>query len=269
MATVQPKDATKTLLTAFLKAQAEFAPVPRDGRNAHLNNRYATLNSVQETAFPVLHKHGLVVTQTVRTELTERGPVVHIGAALWHADSAECIAQELALLPVKSDPQGIGSAISYGRRYVLLTLLGLSADDDDGQGAGQPAPQRPAQQYTPQRPPAKQAAPPPRDDRLPDEDFGDQSADNAPITSTMEKTLHASLGELYRGMSTTEIAEKRHALVKWVTGGRTESSKQLTMGEAMRLIEVIGEKLRALRPQTAAQPALVTPPSTLEQVGIN
>lgn len=260
----------KALYAALLKAQQEFEKVPQDGKNTHLNNRYATLTAVQEVAIPVLNKHGLVALPSARTDWQTQPPIVNVGLAIVHAESGEMIQQELGLVPVKPDPQGIGSAISYGRRYLLMTMLGLSEADDDGNAAsGKGNVERPAQPLPQKRPPAKQAAPPARDDRLPDEDFGDQSADNAPITSTMEKTLHASLGELYRGMSTTEIAEKRHALVKWVTGGRTESSKQLTMGEAMRLIEVIGEKLRALRPQTAAQPALVTPPSTLEQVGIN
>lgn len=152
----------KNLYAALLKAQAEFSPVPKDGANPAFRSRYATLGSVQETAFPILHKHGLVVLQSVRTEWAERGPIVYVGAALVHVESGELTSQELGLVPVKTDPQGIGSAISYGRRYILLTMLGLTADDDDGNaasGAAQMAPQRsappPASNGKPPAPPVK------------------------------------------------------------------------------------------------------------------
>lgn len=143
----------KNLYSALLAAQREFAPVPKDGRNPAFRSTYATLGAVQETAFPVLHKHGLLVIQSARTDwLTNGSPVVTVGATLVHAESGESISQELGLMPAKVDPQGIGSAISYGRRYILLTMLGLSADDDDGQAASRPAqaPQPQARQGAPQ-----------------------------------------------------------------------------------------------------------------------
>jgi hypothetical protein len=125
----------KNLLGALLKAQQEFPALVKDATNPAFRSRYATLGAVQEAAFPVLHKHGLVVLQSVRTEVTEIGLLVYVGAALYHVESGENIVQELGLSPSKTDPQGIGSAITYGRRYILMTMLGLAADDDDGNGA--------------------------------------------------------------------------------------------------------------------------------------
>jgi hypothetical protein len=43
------------------------------------------------------------------------------------------------LMPVKPDPQGYGSAVTYARRYDLSALIGLASDDDDGNEASKPA----------------------------------------------------------------------------------------------------------------------------------
>lgn len=125
----------KNLLGALLNAQQEFPVLVKDATNPAYRSRYATLSAVQEAAFPALHKHGLVVLQSARTEVTEVGLLVYVGATLFHVESGESLVQELGLSPTRTDPQGIGSAITYGRRYVLMTLLGLAADDDDGNGA--------------------------------------------------------------------------------------------------------------------------------------
>lgn len=125
----------KNLLGALLKAQKEFPTLVKDATNPAFRSRYATLAAVQEAAFPVLHKHGLIVMQSVRTEVTEIGLLVYVGATLYHVESGESVVQELGLSPGKTDPQGIGSAITYGRRYLLMTILGMAADDDDGNSA--------------------------------------------------------------------------------------------------------------------------------------
>lgn len=212
----------KNLLAAFLKAQQEFAPVPKGGTNPAFKSRYATLGDVQETAFPVLNKYGLVVTQSVRTEWLERGPIVYVGAALWHAESGEALQQEIALTPTKSDPQGIGSAISYGRRYLLLTMLGLSMDDDDGNAASTQTAQRPAQAAPP--PARKQAAEPP--------------ADSADERDRLFKRMHATgkelMGDAWRNGEGRE-------LVKHATG--KDSTKDLSAAEIRKVIAAL-EQMR-------------------------
>ncbi len=125
----------KNLLGALLKAQQEFPTLVKDATNPAFRSRYATLGAVQDAAFPILAKHGLVVLQSVRTDLSERGLIVYVGATLFHVESGEQVQQELGMIPAKQDPQAIGSAITYGRRYLLMTILGLVPDDDDGNGA--------------------------------------------------------------------------------------------------------------------------------------
>jgi hypothetical protein len=151
----------KNLYTAFLKAQEAMPALLKDKTNPAFKASYATLAQVQDTAFPVLHKHGLVVLQTLRTDLPENGGLlVVVGAALVHAESGEQVSFELILPPAKTDPQGIGSAITYGRRFVLMTLLGLAPDDDDdGNAASNGARMAPAQ-ARPQAKPQPQAAKP-------------------------------------------------------------------------------------------------------------
>lgn len=230
----------KNLYGALLKAQQEFPAVPKDGKNPHLNSRYATLGGVQETANPILHKHGLIVLQSVRTEWAERGPIVYVGATLVHVESGESTTQELGLIPVKLDPQGVGSAISYGRRYLLLTMLGLSTDDDDGNAASgqktqnaQPTP-RPAQAaHRPQNGAAQ-------DSRQPGPENDEQFA-GPPISEAQMKKVHATLSELYPGKGVAD--GKRPALVKHFSGGRTESLKELTGREASALIDALVHKL--------------------------
>jgi hypothetical protein len=59
---------------------------------------------------------------------------------LIHANSGEYISANSTMHPTKSDPQSIGSAITYHRRYALCSILGLNVDeDDDGNKASAPA----------------------------------------------------------------------------------------------------------------------------------
>lgn len=92
--------------------------------------RYADLADLLQTVRPVLAKHGLVTTQTASTV----GDEVAIWTTLLHSSGQFITAAPLAL-PAGRTAQETGSAITYGRRYALMALLGLAADDDDGAAA--------------------------------------------------------------------------------------------------------------------------------------
>jgi hypothetical protein len=51
--------------------------------------------------------------------------------------SGEWISGVLEIKPVKTDPQGIGSALTYARRYGLMAMIGIAPEDDDGNAASQ------------------------------------------------------------------------------------------------------------------------------------
>lgn len=144
----------KNLLPSLLKAQRELPGVPKDATNPAFRSRYATLGAVQDAAFPALHKQGLLVTWMLRSTYEDGQLFVTVTCVLFHAESGEELHCEIMLLPSKADPQGVGSAITYGRRYTLMSMLGLVADDDDGNAASGPPQQQRQQPARPAKPSA-------------------------------------------------------------------------------------------------------------------
>jgi hypothetical protein len=139
-------DALDQLGAALAKAQAKLKPASKDGTNPHFKSSYATLGSIWDAAREVLSPNGLSVIQSF--EATE-GDTVAITTTLLHT-SGQFMGGTLTLRPTKADPQGLGSAITYGRRYALAAILGIVADeDDDGNAASAPSKQEP---YNPKGP---------------------------------------------------------------------------------------------------------------------
>jgi hypothetical protein len=104
----------------------------KDSANPFFKSRYADLSSCWAAARGPLTANGLGVIQT--TEIGEAGVPV-IVTTLVHK-SGQWIRGRLSMAPAKADPQGVGSAITYGRRYGLCAMLGIVSDaDDDGEGA--------------------------------------------------------------------------------------------------------------------------------------
>lgn len=121
---------------AIVKAAADLGPVVKDATNPAFRNKYATLDAIMEQVRPVLAAHGLAVMQGVLHPETDGGRVVGIAVEtrLLHL-SGEWMASVVVVPVEKPTAQGAGSAISYGRRYGLSAMLGLTAEDDDGNGA--------------------------------------------------------------------------------------------------------------------------------------
>lgn len=127
----------KDLATALAKAQEKLKPATKDGENPHFKSQYATLQSVWNAARAALTPNGLSVCQTFSET---DGSSMAITTTLMHT-SGQWISGTLTIRPTKADPQGIGSAVSYGRRYSLASIVGIVADeDDDGNAASAPAP---------------------------------------------------------------------------------------------------------------------------------
>lgn len=157
---------------ALLNAKAKFSPVRKDAQNPHLRNHYASLESVLEAVEKPLNDEGLVIVQTPVP--SDQGWALQTRIVF---DTGEELAGLVPLIfgleGEKINPmQSLGSAISYARRYGLMGLLSLTAEDDDGQGAGHPPHARQQQPHRrddrPQRASNGQAEPidparPPRD----------------------------------------------------------------------------------------------------------
>lgn len=123
----------KELATALAKAQAAIKPALKDSVNPHFKSKYADLSAIWESCREPLSKNGLSIVQTMDFDAGE----VWLKTTLLHS-SGESIDGRYPLRPIKQDPQGFGSALTYARRYCLAALVGIVADeDDDGNAASQ------------------------------------------------------------------------------------------------------------------------------------
>ncbi len=116
----------KEISPALVKAIGEIPNPPKNAVNPHFKNRYADLASIIETVKPILLKNGLTVIQGSEADgniVTVRTRIVHV--------SGEWIETSLTMAAAGSDPQKIGSAITYARRYSISSFLNIAADDDD------------------------------------------------------------------------------------------------------------------------------------------
>jgi len=130
------------LATALAKAQSEIEDATKDSTNPHFKSKYADLASVRSSIRKPLADNGLAYVQLVRT--AERG--VEVETILIHGESGQVIGDTLLIPLQQMTPQTVGSGISYGRRYSLMSIIGIAADDDDGEAAtrsnGNAPPQR-------------------------------------------------------------------------------------------------------------------------------
>jgi hypothetical protein len=124
---------------ALAAAQLEITDPAKDAVNPHFKSRYADLATVLKTVRPVLARHGIALTQTTRVE--DDGRVLLVTRLLW---GDEELVGYYPIQPVKADPQGYGSAMTYARRYALQAIVGVAADDDDDGNAASAAPSKPA-----------------------------------------------------------------------------------------------------------------------------
>lgn len=130
------------LAAALSAAQGEIGIVEKDRENPFFKSSYATLDAVIKATKAPLSKHGLAVVQT--TEIGPEGRVM-LRTSLIHK-SGEKVESVYPIVPIKNDPQGYGSAITYARRYCLSAIVGVAPaeDDDDGNEASKPSRPAPA-----------------------------------------------------------------------------------------------------------------------------
>ena len=139
------------LAKALNQCQSEVLGAKKSSDNPFHKSRYADLASVWEAIRTPLTKNGLSVVQ-----MPCEAPAGHVGllTVLLHT-SGQSVSDKF-FMPVKdaSNPQAVGSALTYARRYALSAVVGVCPEDDDGNAAmASPKPQRPGL--------AKAIAPPP------------------------------------------------------------------------------------------------------------
>ena len=122
-------DEISQLATALAIAQGQIEDATKSSKNDFYKSKYADLASVRAAVRQPFADNGLSVVQFPRT--VPGG--VEVETMLLHS-SGEFMAETL-FMPVKHEPHPIGSGISYARRYALMSIANLAADDDDGNAA--------------------------------------------------------------------------------------------------------------------------------------
>src|SRR5215207_7980435 len=142
-------ESVAALASALAKAQAELVNpeksltatirAERPGESER-SFRYAPLSSGLDVVRKTLGQHEIATVQT--TTIDQAGGMVNLTTMLAHA-SGEWIASEWPVCPVAetANPQRMGAALTYARRYALFTLVGIAGEDDlDAPGLGSAAP---------------------------------------------------------------------------------------------------------------------------------
>jgi hypothetical protein len=120
------------LAAALVAAQSEFTPALKTSVNPHFKSKYADLETAISAAQPALLKHGIAVLQGSSGDVLASS--ISITTRLLHK-SGQWIEDTLTLPAANRgnfDAQSVGSAITYGRRYSYMAMLGIAAEDDDG-----------------------------------------------------------------------------------------------------------------------------------------
>ena len=125
---------------ALAKAQSEMSHAKMDGVNPHFKSKYATLAAVQDACKSALNKNGIAYLQYSHD--CDNG--VKIETIFYH-ESGQQLSAGIVFVPAdKFNAHGLGSAMTYAKRYSLATACGISADDDDdGNQAVANAPKKP------------------------------------------------------------------------------------------------------------------------------
>ncbi len=144
-------DNINEIAIALAKVQAQLSFATKDSSNPFFKSKYADLAEVWSTCQPLLANNEIAVVQQMRTieapfEEKEfdrdgkikseiRGSIKNLLVTTLIHSSGQWLKSEVELKLTKNDPQGLGSAITYMRRYSLCAMVGVIQSDDDGEAA--------------------------------------------------------------------------------------------------------------------------------------
>lgn len=125
------------VIKSLMNARKEMDTVKKDSTNPFHKSKYASLGSYIDACEEALTKNGLILIPCVNMVEGDNLNAILV-CTLMHADSGQWIQSYIPLLNIKGDCQGLGSAITYMRRYSLASMLNLCPEDDDGNKACKP-----------------------------------------------------------------------------------------------------------------------------------
>jgi len=204
------------IAAALVAFNGEVKSISHDSTNPHFKSQYTSLDHMIDETKPILHKHGLTVMQFPGGD----GEKITVRTMILH-DSGEWIETEpLTLKPVKLDPQGAGSAITYARRYSYAAALSLSLGDDDDGNAASTGPAQTSRPAAPQNTPqnTQRTSQPP-------------ATGNAMISTAQINYAHKLKND--KGIHEDDFRR----MIEELSG--QDSLKELTKGQASELINLL------------------------------
>jgi len=122
---MQKSESIKNIAKALIEFQSKVSKIKKDAKNPFFKSNYASLSNIQDAISNPLSESGLAYSQSPTG-------VNGLCTILIHAESGEYFMDEF-IMPVskQNDPQAVGSAITYAKRYSLSSVLGLNIDEDD------------------------------------------------------------------------------------------------------------------------------------------
>ena len=211
------------LAAALAKAKTSFGEIKKTAENPFYHSKYAPLDGVIAATDAALSANGLAVTQLPENE--------GLTTLLLHT-SGQYISSLYPIRPVKDDPQGLGSAITYARRYALSAILGVASepDDDANAASGGKATAAAKPQTKPPAPPPVTTPPPAEPDDLDaalgttpppaeppvDPTAANKKAEVSQMRSLVAMTLERWMGEC--GVKSDQAEKMRHTWVETFYG---------------------------------------------------
>jgi hypothetical protein len=135
----------KQVSGALVKAQRDFGPALKDKTNPAFRSKYADLGACIDAVIEALNANGIALIQ--RTLPCESGVTVETVFVHESGESLSC--GPLHVPAAKQDPQGYGSALTYARRYSLMSACGIAPEDDDGNAGSKRPDPKPEQKPNP------------------------------------------------------------------------------------------------------------------------
>jgi len=188
------------LAAALVKAQAQMSGAKKTAKNPFFKSTYANLEEVIHCVKEPFADNDLAFVQFPITGEDRAG----VETIIMHS-SGEWVSSEFTLKCVKHDPQGMGSAITYARRYGLQSAAGIPSEDDDGNAATQ------------QKAPIK-------------------AETSAPCSDVQKENINSLIAK-------AELPpEKVEKGVAWASGGNASFVTDLTIPQAAKFIKFLSDK---------------------------
>lgn len=137
------REAKRQFAEAMNALQIEMPQIKKDRANPHMHSRYATYESIDAILRPLYSKHGFSVRFTTRGQ----GNRIRVGCTVSHVGGHSQSEVELESGPDvagargtanKTEVQGVGSIVTYLKRYTLMAAFAVAVQDDetDDDGTG-------------------------------------------------------------------------------------------------------------------------------------